>query len=110
MPGKAFGAVIVTDGSGSPRSGVYASYTDEEMQAIRMEEQKKAAVMGDYAMAALRAYPSSAVKDAQHQGPITDLVSILRNTQPAPRHEWAQAAVAASRSPRNATAVPNSGT
>lgn len=40
-PDKWFMAVIVTDGAGSPRSGPYAAYTDEQMQAVRRAEQKK---------------------------------------------------------------------
>ena len=43
-----FGAVVVTDGAGSPRSGLYADYTDAEMKAVRIVEQKKAASVGEY--------------------------------------------------------------
>lgn len=38
---KWFSGVVVTDGAGSPRSGLYADYTDEEMKAVRIAEQKK---------------------------------------------------------------------
>ena len=38
---KWFGGVVVTDGRGSPRSGLYADYTDEEMKSVRITEQKK---------------------------------------------------------------------
>ena len=34
----------MTNGSGSPRSGVYADYTNAQMMDIRVEEQKKAAL------------------------------------------------------------------
>lgn len=37
---KWFTGVVVTDGAGSPRSGLYADYTDEDMKAIRIVEQK----------------------------------------------------------------------
>ena len=42
-----FMGVIVTDGAGSPRAGLYANYTDEQMKAARRAEQKKAAVVGE---------------------------------------------------------------
>ena len=45
---KWFGGVVVTDGAGSPRSGLYADFTDEDMKAIRITEQKKAAFVGEY--------------------------------------------------------------
>ena len=40
---RGFLGVTVTDGSGSPRDGAYAAYTDRQMQEIRRSEQKKAA-------------------------------------------------------------------
>ena len=33
-----FTGVVVTNGAGSPRAGVYARFTDEEMQKVRAEE------------------------------------------------------------------------
>jgi len=42
-----FTGVVVTDGRGSPRSGIYSKYTDEEMRRVRFTEQRKAAVVGD---------------------------------------------------------------
>src|SRR6185369_16455809 len=44
-----FTGVIVTNGAGSPRSGIYGQYTDEEMQKVRLLEQRKAAYVGEYA-------------------------------------------------------------
>ncbi len=41
QPGKWFTGAVVTNGSGSPRSGIYADCSDEDMMAIRKEEQKK---------------------------------------------------------------------
>ena len=46
---KWFTGVVVTNGAGSPRAGIYERYTDEEMQKIRLLEQRKAAIVGDYA-------------------------------------------------------------
>ena len=38
-----FTGVVVTNGAGSPRAGIYGDYTDEEMQQVRLLEQRKAA-------------------------------------------------------------------
>ncbi len=43
-----FTGVTVTDGRGSPRSDEYADYTDVQMRAVRLEEQKQAASIGHY--------------------------------------------------------------
>jgi len=77
-----FTAVIVTNGAGSPRDGLYAAYTDEQMQAVRRLEQKKAAMVGEYAAAVLLNHASSAVKDAGNQGPIEDLRSVIAAAGP----------------------------
>src|SRR5512138_2101994 len=44
-----FLGVVVTNGAGSARDDLYANYTDDEMRAVRRREQKKAAVVGEYA-------------------------------------------------------------
>ncbi len=77
-----FCAVIVTDGSGSPRGDVYRDYTDEEMQRVRRKEQKKAAVVGEYGALALLDHPSSAVKDGASEAPVVDLVRLLQAARP----------------------------
>jgi LmbE family N-acetylglucosaminyl deacetylase len=79
---KWFTGVVVTNGSGSPRDGLYAGYTDEDMRAIRAFEQKKAALLGDYAAQVLLDYPSSAVKDSGNQDVLADLSLILRTAEP----------------------------
>ena len=79
---KWFTGVVVTDGRGSPRSGVYADYTDEEMMAIRIIEQENAARIGDYSAQIFLDYPSSAVKDRSDQDPVHDLENIIRATSP----------------------------
>jgi hypothetical protein len=47
-PDHWFGGVTCTNGAGSARTGRYASYTDEQMQSVRVEEQDAAAVVGGY--------------------------------------------------------------
>lgn len=79
---RQFGAVTVTNGSGSPRSGDYAGCTDSEMLAIRAEEQRKAALIGEYAFMAQLGYDSAAVKDPRDSDPVEDLADILRLAQP----------------------------
>ena len=79
---KWFTGVVMTNGAGSPRTALYADYTDEQMQQVRIKEQKKAAVVGEYAAQFLLGYPSSAVKDGATREPVDDLVQILRATRP----------------------------
>jgi LmbE family N-acetylglucosaminyl deacetylase len=81
-PGKAFGGVVVTNGAGSPRTGTYASLTDNEMQAVRREEQRKAARLGQYAIQLQLAHPSSDVKTPGHPGVLGDLSTIFGGCRP----------------------------
>lgn len=90
-----FSGVVVTNGAGSPRSGVYAHYTDAEMQAVRVREQRKAAHIGEYSIQLQLAHPSSAVKDPRHAAVATDLTTIFSAAraevvylhQPADKHD-----------------------
>jgi LmbE family N-acetylglucosaminyl deacetylase len=77
-----FTGVVVTNGAGSPRDDLYRDYTDEQMRAIRVKEQRKAAVVGEYAAQALLDYPSAAVKDSANRGPVTDIAALLRLAHP----------------------------
>jgi LmbE family N-acetylglucosaminyl deacetylase len=82
QPERWFTGVVVTDGGGSPRSGLYERYTDEEMQAARAKEQRKAGVIGEYAALALLNYPSKAVKDPTNRQPVEDLAALLQAARP----------------------------
>lgn len=80
--GKCFGredswfmAVVVTNGAGSPRNGLYADYSDERMQQIRKFEQKKAAFVGEYSALVQMDYSSGAVKDPAN----TDVSAEIRD-------------------------------
>ena len=77
-----FSGVVVTDGAGSPRSGLYADYTDEQMKAVRVIEQKKAAAVGEYSFQMLLGYPSKAVKDAKNTEIIEEIAEIIRASKP----------------------------
>jgi LmbE family N-acetylglucosaminyl deacetylase len=81
-PDRWFTGVTCTDGAGSSRAGPYESFTNDEMAAIRVGEQDKAAVVGDYAAMIQLGYPSKAVKDAGNPSLVDDLEAILAATQP----------------------------
>jgi len=78
-----FFGVTVTNGSGSPRDGIYADYSDEGMQKIRRGEQKKAAVVGEYGAVAFLDYSSSAVKDSKNRNPKEDIKNLLKTAKPS---------------------------
>jgi len=77
-----FTGVVVTNGAGSPRAGIYEQYSDEEMQKVRLKEQRKAAYVGEYACQIQLGYSSSAVKDPSHGGICEDLTAIFRAAKP----------------------------
>lgn len=79
---KWFCGVVVTDGAGSPRNGLYANYTDEQMKTVRIEEQKKAAMLGEYGAQLLLGHPSKQVKDKNDTEIVKELVEIIRATKP----------------------------
>ena len=79
---EGFTGVTITNGSGSPREGLYGSYTDEEMQVVRRKEQKKAAFIGEYSAHVFLDYPSSAVKDPTNTDVADDLERILVASKP----------------------------
>jgi len=83
QPDRWFSGVVVSDGRGSPRSGLYANYSDEEMRLVRFKEQRKAALIGEYAAQVLLDYPSKAIKDSANPKPVEDLVALLQLTRPA---------------------------
>lgn len=79
---KWFTGVVVTDGRGSARAGLYAAYTDEDMRIVRQKEQNKAAFVGEYAAQVLLDYPSAAVKDGANNAPVEDILALLKATKP----------------------------
>ena len=65
--GRHFTGVTVTNGAGSPRNGNYVSYSDEQMQAVRRVEQKKAAMVGGYSAQVFLDHPSGDVKNGNNR-------------------------------------------
>jgi LmbE family N-acetylglucosaminyl deacetylase len=82
QPGSAFGGVVVTNGSGSPRTGSYAALSDEQMQETRLREQRTAAALGNYAIMVQLAHPSDTVKKAGHPGVASDLAALFSGCKP----------------------------
>ena len=79
---KWFTGVVVTDGRGSPRNGLYEHYDDEEMRQVRFKEQRKAAIIGEYAAQIMLDYPSKIIKDPARREPVEDLMSLIKATHP----------------------------
>jgi LmbE family N-acetylglucosaminyl deacetylase len=81
-PNAFFTGVVMTDGRSSPRSGGYASLSDDEMMQIRSLEQQKAAIVGNYGALISYMYSSQDVKDKTNQAPTDDLVKLLKLAKP----------------------------
>ena len=77
-----FTGVVVTDGRGSPRDGIYKDYTDDEMRSVRFLEQRKAAFVGEFSAQVMLDFPSKIVKDGTRTEPVEDFVELLRATKP----------------------------
>ena len=78
-----FSGVVMTDGRGSPRSGAYEAYSDEDMRRVRWKEQRKAAVLGEYSALVMLDYPSAIVKQGSRIEPVEDLLSLIRAASPS---------------------------
>ena len=77
-----FTGVVVSDGRGSPRDGLYKDYDDEMMRLVRFKEQRKAAVIGEYAAQVILDHPSKVIKDSTNLQPVEDLVKLLLAARP----------------------------
>ncbi len=74
--------VVATNGAGSPRDGLYAKYTDEEMRQVRRIEQKKAAFVGEYSGVVFLDYSSSEIKNGANLDPVEDIKALVSATKP----------------------------
>ena len=77
-----FTGIVVSDGRGSPRDDLYKDYTDEEMRLVRFKEQRKAAVVGEYAAQVMLDYPSRIIKDGGSPLPVEDLTALIAACRP----------------------------
>lgn len=82
LPDKWFTGIVLTNGAGSPRAGVYGKYTDKEMQIVRQREQRKAAEVGEYSCMLQLMYSSSETKDAANNNTVEDIRAILEISRP----------------------------
>lgn len=98
---KWFGGVILTNGGGSARSGIYSDFSDEQMQAVRRGEQRKAAAVGEYACQIQLGHASADIKDPANGAVVDDLRAIFELAaadvvylhNPADKHDTHVAAV-----------------
>jgi LmbE family N-acetylglucosaminyl deacetylase len=77
-----FCGVVACDGAGSARSGPYAAFTDEQMREVRRQEQRKAAVVGEYGAVVLLDYTSAQAKAPGRKALVADLRALLDRCQP----------------------------
>ena len=81
-PDKWLCGVTVTNGSGSPRVGLYGDYSDEQMMTVRRHEQKKAAYVGEYGAMVLLDFASKQVKETDKEAVIADLSALIEAAGP----------------------------
>ncbi len=77
-----FTGVTTSNGAGSARDSFYASYSDEQMVEVRRREQRKAAVVGEYAAQFQLNHSSSTIKDGMSQSVVSDFVAVLKASKP----------------------------
>lgn len=77
-----FTGVVVNDGAGSPRSGEFARHTDEQMKAVRREEQRTAAKLGGYSAMIQLGHPSAEIKNSAGTAVNSDLLAVLAAMAP----------------------------
>ena len=77
-----FSGITITDGGGSPRSGRYEHYSDQEMRQVRAAEQRKAALIGDYACQVQLGFPSAVVKDGSNDEVVVFLKALFEGAAP----------------------------
>lgn len=77
-----FGGITCTNGSGSARTGAFATFTDDQMMAVRREEQNAAARLGQYGFMLQLDYPSSQIKSASDTRLAEELTTVLTRARP----------------------------
>ncbi|MCX7712146.1 MAG: PIG-L family deacetylase [Chthoniobacterales bacterium] len=79
---KGFAGVVCTNGAGGIRAGITEGIGDEQMVRIRRDEQRKAAVVGEYRVLIQLGYGSEEIRDRRNLLPDHDLKAILRVLRP----------------------------
>ena len=81
-PDQWFSGAVISSGSGSPRSGPYHHFSDEEMIQVRDLEQKRAAFLGDYSAQVFLKYSSSEIKDRENPAVKEEIKGLVKATGP----------------------------
>lgn len=78
-----FSGITCTDGRGSARAGTFADKSDEEIATIRVQEQRRAAEIGQYSYMMQLGLSSASIKDSNTRKNLVDkLEHLLLVTQP----------------------------
>lgn len=77
-----FTGVTVTNGAGSPRTDLYKYYTDEQMRKVRRQEQRKAALVGEYSAHVFLDHSSAATKGKSNRQVVDDLMQLITAAAP----------------------------
>jgi len=77
-----FTGVVVSDGAGSPRSGPYSDFSNQQMIAQRLQEQRNAAELGQYSAQLQLGYSSAQLQSANQDQLMAELVAVLEQSQP----------------------------
>lgn len=79
---KWFSGVVVTDGANSPRHGKYEKLSDKQMRDLRLDEQERAAQVGDYSALICLDLQSKTVKGKHNKTLVADLAKTIARAQP----------------------------
>jgi LmbE family N-acetylglucosaminyl deacetylase len=75
--------VVASDGRSSPRSGLYADYSDQKMVEVRLKEQKHAATSGEYSSLVSLLYPETGeVMQGSPRPLVEDLKQVISASRP----------------------------
>jgi LmbE family N-acetylglucosaminyl deacetylase len=77
-----FYGVVVTDGSGSARTGLYKDYSNEMMKEVRKNEQIKAAIIGEYGALTMLEHTSTQTKDPLDENIVHDFQNLIQAAKP----------------------------
>jgi len=81
-PTKKFAGITCTNGSGSPRTGTYATCDNTTMKSLRQEEQRQAARLGKYLFVAQLDHSSAEVQDPSYHELADQLHQFLSQLHP----------------------------
>ena len=75
-------ACVLSDGGGSPRSGAYADYTNEQIHEKRSQEQRDAADVGKYSAVVQLCYTSEEIRTTKGDVIEEELIKIIMMARP----------------------------